>query len=128
MNVLRRLWREQRLAMIGFGLALGLMVFFGARTVSRALYWADPAHLRQTPEPWMTPGYIARSWHLPNGALVDLLGAPQEGKGRQRLADIARARGIPVEVLIDELTRALPQIAPLPEGADPDAPAPGAPQ
>lgn len=117
---LARLWHEQRLVVIAFALAVALTAFFGGRMVVRAVYWSSPAHHRQMPEPWMTPGYIARSWHLPNGALDAVLG-PRDG-GRRSLEEIARDRGIPVAQLLDELAAVLPTLPPLAPGADPDQP------
>ena len=117
---LARLWHEQRLVLIAFALAVGLTAFFGGRMVVRALYWSNPAHHRQMPEPWMTPGYLARSWHLPNGALDAVLG-PRDG-GRRSLEEIARDRGIPVAQLLDDVAAVLPTLTPLAPGADPDQP------
>ena len=106
MSVLARLWRDQRVALIGFGVALLLVVFFGVRMIVAAIYWADPAHHRQMPEPWMTPGYIAHSWHLAPPEVGDLLGVTRQD-GRQTLAELARARGVPVNQLITELAETL---------------------
>lgn len=92
----------------GFLLALGLTLFFAARMALFTLYWSDPAHREQPLEPWMTPRYIAHSWHLPPDELRALLGPlPPEAGRRPTLRDIAAARGIPVETLIDELGAAL---------------------
>ena len=107
-----RLWRDQRAVLIAFVLALGLTLFFGGRMVLRAIYWADPEHRQQAPEPWMTPGYLARSWHLPIAEVDAILGisngraltAPE----RPPLEAIARAQGLPVQGLIARLTTELP--------------------
>lgn len=129
MSVMGRLWREQRVVMVAFVLALALTGFFGGRIVVSALYWANPAHHRQDPEPWMTPGYLARSWQVPSAAVyavVDFDPARYDSRRRPSLARLARAQGIPVEALIADLRAALPQLPPLPPGADPDAPLPAA--
>ncbi|MDF2142789.1 hypothetical protein [Paenirhodobacter sp. CAU 1674] len=115
MSVLARLWREQRGVLIAFVLALGLALFFGGRMVSRALYWADPAHRQQAPEPWMSPGYIARSWHLRIEDIDAVLGVTDGralvGKGPPTLERIAAALGVPVVDLIERLNAALPALA-----------------
>lgn len=118
---LARLWHEQRLVVIAFALAVALTAFFGGRMVMRAVYWSVPEHHRQMPEPWMTPGYLARSWHLPNGALDPVLGVTPHGS-RRSLEEIARDRGIPVTRLLDDVAAVLPTLPPLAPGADPDQP------
>ena len=125
-SLLARLWREQRVVLVAFVLALGLTGVFGGRIVVRAVYWASPGHLQQDPEPWMTPAYIARSWQLPNAAVDAIVGfdpAQYDGKRRPSLARIARGRGEPVEALIADLRAALPGLQAQLERADPDAPA-----
>lgn len=125
MRLIARLWHEQRVALIAFFVALSLTLFFGGRIVLRAVYWANPEHHRQDPAPWMTPGYLARSWHLPNAAVDGALGLDAQGvtgPGRPTLERIAAARGVPVETLIEDLRKALPALRERPPGADPDAP------
>jgi hypothetical protein len=115
MNALRRLWGEQRLALVAFLLALSLAGFFGGRMVTRALYWADPAHHRQTPEGWMTPGYIARSWHLEPAQVDAILGVDDSralaGGARPTLATLAKALDVPLSDLIARLDAVLPKAA-----------------
>lgn len=110
--VLKRLWREQRVVFIAFLLAVGLTLFFGGRMVIRGLYWADPEHRHQAPEPWMTPGYLARSWHLPVEEVDAILGVGDDralvGSRRPTLEAIAQALGVPVADLIARLTTELP--------------------
>ncbi|MBZ4021605.1 hypothetical protein CKO11_03920 [Rhodobacter sp. TJ_12] len=115
MNALRRLWREQRLALIGFVLAAVLAAFFGGRIVVRTIYWADPGHHRQAPEGWMTPGYIARSWHLKIDEVDAILGIENGpalvGHGPPTLERIARALDVPLPDLIGRLEAVLPNVA-----------------
>lgn len=116
MTALRRLWAEQRLALVAFLVALSLAGFFGGRMISRAIFWSDPAHHQQAPEGWMTPGYIARSWHVEVQAVDALLGIEDGRKlvGDQRptLDAIAQKLGVPVADLIAKLETGLPQAAP----------------
>lgn len=115
MSRLRRLWHEQRLALIAFAVAVGLTLFFGGRMVARAIYWADPEHRQQHPEAWMTPGYIARSWHLHveqiDAALGISNGPELVGSGPPTLERIAEVLNVPVSELINKLDTALPQLA-----------------
>ncbi|WBL31794.1 hypothetical protein O5O51_08525 [Sinirhodobacter sp. HNIBRBA609] len=115
MRRLRRLWHEQRLVVIVFALAVGLTLFFGGRMVARAIYWADPEHRQQHPEAWMTPRYIARSWHLQVDqvdAVIGISNGPElVGSGPPTLERIAEVLNVPVAELIKKLDTALPQLA-----------------
>ena len=106
MRRLARLWRQQKLAVIGFAISLLVVGFFAVRIVISAIYWSDPAHLMQQPEPWMTPGYIARSWHLDRHEVTALVGEIRVD-GRPTVARIARERGIPTDQFIDTLSQEL---------------------
>jgi len=93
---------------IGFVLALVAVSFFAVRFVVSAIYWADPAHRAQSPEGWMTPGYIARSWHLDREAVAAALALDIKQERGLTLAELARARGVPLHDLLAELAAALP--------------------
>ncbi|WP_339107392.1 hypothetical protein [Thioclava sp. GXIMD4216] len=111
-NLIRchRIWCRHRLLSLVFVLAVGLTAVFAWHTIDRAVYWADPGHHERTPESWMTPRYIARSWDLPQDrveVLLDLSDQTEQGH-KPRLRDLARAEGVPVSVLIDRLKTGLP--------------------
>ncbi|PYF12886.1 hypothetical protein C8J30_101268 [Rhodobacter viridis] len=116
MTALRRLWAEQRLALVAFLVALSLAGFFGGRMISRALFWSDPAHHQQAPEAWMTPDYIARSWHVDVEAVDAILGIEDARKlvddDRPTLEAIAEKLDVPVADLIAKLDAGLPQTPP----------------
>lgn len=42
MRRLARLWRQQKLAVIGFAISLLVVGFFAVRIVISAIYWSDP--------------------------------------------------------------------------------------
>lgn len=109
MKVLARLWREQRVALVAFGVAAVLALFFAVKLLVLTIYWSDPAHRHVDPAPWMTAGYLARSWHIPREDLDAVLGV--ERVGRMSLQDIARMTDKPVGQLIDDLRAALPAMA-----------------
>ncbi|WP_425101174.1 hypothetical protein [Tropicibacter sp. S64] len=91
-----------------FALALVLSVVFGVRLVLHGLYWADPAHRDETIAGWMTPGYVAHSWHVPNQLVGDALGFTKETfQPGQTLDELAKARGVPVEALKQALYSAI---------------------
>jgi hypothetical protein len=105
--VIARLWREHRVLLVAFVAAVLLAVFFGARAIWFAVYWADPAHRDQAPKGWMTPGYVARSWDVPREVMAEALGIDPEPGRHRTLADIARARGVTVEALAEEIADAV---------------------
>lgn len=103
-----RLWSSAPLATLIFLIALAAGTFFGVRTV---LFWHDRpprAERHQPVEPWMTPGYIARSWQVPRRVILDAIDAPKRGhNGPTNLTRLAEIRGIPVEQIIQEVEAAI---------------------
>jgi hypothetical protein len=107
MNRILILWRARPWLTSAFLLACVLTLFFAGSFAYRTVYWA--VHAEEKVEPWMTVGYIARSWDL-NGREIDrVAGLPlPEVKGRpQPLSEIARDRGVPVSDIIDEVEAAI---------------------
>ena len=87
-----RLWRRHRILTSAFVLAMALAIFFAGRTIFFIAYWSDPARHELPPEPWMTIGYVAHSWHVPVEELardLNLPPPPKDGPRRslERLAD-----------------------------------------
>lgn len=112
-GTLRHLWAHHHLSMLGFVIAVLVMLFFTLRLALSAVYWSDPDHLRQPPERWMTPGYIARSWNLPPEDVASTLGLdPDIAARRQTLDEIATARGVSIESLIADLAAHLEERSP----------------
>lgn len=113
MTKLRYLWAHHRIASLGFVIAVALALFFGGTFIRRAIYWSEPAHQHQSPEPWMTPGYIARSWHLPIEQVDAILGIESGPElvvnGRPTLDRIAKVSGEPVEEMLRKLSLGLPK-------------------
>ncbi|MDF1854110.1 hypothetical protein [Pseudooceanicola sp.] len=101
---LTRLIRQHPLALSLFALASLAALFFVVRTLVFMIYWTDPSHRDQTLEAWMTPRYIAHSWHVPPQDLAAFLRLPMPPPQRATLAEIAARDGVPVEQLIAELS------------------------
>ncbi len=99
---LRRLWRDHRLLLAGFVLALAVMLFFAVRSVMFWVYWADPAHREEPIAGWMTPRYVSHSWSIPPEVLRDALAVPAETK-RLTIDALAEARGVPTEEIIRQI-------------------------
>lgn len=102
-----RLWRARPYLTTAFLLACAVTLFFAVRIVVQAVYWQT--HQDVAVEPWMTVGYIARSWDLDPRELDQLAGLPlPEVKGRpQPLSQIARDRGVPVAEVIADVEEAI---------------------
>lgn len=107
MNRLVTLWRARPWLTSAFLLACAVTLFFAGRFVVFSVYWAT--HQEVPVEPWMTVGYVARSWGLEPRALDAEAGMPvPEVKGHpQTLEEIARDRGVPVADVITEVEAAV---------------------
>ena len=99
--------RRRPLLFAGFALALALTLFFAVRLVVFTLLWSDPAMRNQPIEAWMTPGYIAHSWHVPREVIVEALGRPDPESRGLTLAEIAEARGATEAELVAALDAAI---------------------
>lgn len=107
-GMFKRMWREAPLLTVGVLLAVALTLFFSVRLLMGAIFWADPAHRDVPPAPWMTPRFVAHSWHLPPEVVSEALAFKREGKdGRITLGQLAAERDVPVEKLIDDLKAAI---------------------
>lgn len=91
----------------GFVIACALTLFFGVRTVLNALYWHDPVHNDQVIEGWMPLGYIGRSWNLPPEVILESVGLDPTAHRRVNLTQLSDETGIPLEVLVDQVTTAI---------------------
>lgn len=102
-----RLWRARPWLTTAFVLACAVTVFFAVRLVVQAVYWQT--HQDVPVKPWMTVGYVARSWGVDPREIDALTGLPLPVvKGHpQPLREIARDRGVPVEEIITEVERAV---------------------
>lgn len=99
-----KLFRAHPYAATGFLLAAAVTLFFMVRIVMSAIYWADPAHHNETVKPWMTVGYIAKSWHLDPRDIDRIAQLPSpEGHGPWTLAQIAKARDVPIDDVISQV-------------------------
>lgn len=107
MTRLLSLWRARPVLTTAFLLACAVTLFFAGRLVVYTAYWST--HRELPVEPWMTVGYVARSWGLDPRALDAAAGLPPPGeRGRPKpLAEIARDRGVPVAEVIAEVRAAI---------------------
>lgn len=109
---LLKLWRRQRILTSAFLLAMALAIFFAGRTIFFVAYWSDPARQDLPPEPWMTIGYVAHSWHVPVEKLardLDLPPPPKDGP-RPSLERLAKERGQDFEEFKAEIEASLAEL------------------
>jgi hypothetical protein len=103
-GTIKLLWRDNKLLFSGFVLALAVMVFFAVRSIAFWVYWADPAHRNQDIQAWMTPRYVAHSWHVPPEFVGEALGL-KPGSGRTTIGEVAATLpDVSIEELIARLT------------------------
>lgn len=108
MSGLGLLWRRHRLLLLAASLSLALLLFFAVRLVVATLYWTDPAHRDQAIAGWMTPRYIAHSWHVPPEVVGEALGVVPGRDGHPPTLDsIAAERGTDVATLAAEVEAAI---------------------
>ncbi|OUD10741.1 hypothetical protein BVC71_04450 [Marivivens niveibacter] len=67
------------------------------------LFIGPPKDRFATPAPWMTPNYIANSWHVDATDVAMAVGLTDRPKGRPTFDDIAKMRGVPVETVLTEV-------------------------
>lgn len=93
-----------------FLLACAVTLFFAGSFIWHAVYWAN--HHEEPIRPWMTVGYISRSWDLNGRDIDELAGLPlPEVKGHpQPLSEIARDRGVPVAEIIAKVEAAIAEL------------------
>ncbi|HEY6118418.1 MAG TPA: hypothetical protein VIV66_00590 [Pyrinomonadaceae bacterium] len=101
---MKKLGRQQWFVLAGLLLVLLFTGFFAVRTVQRAAYWHR--HRDERIRPWMSIGYIARSYRVPPQVLYAALGLPPK-KDRRPLKEIAREQNRPVDDVITTLEKAI---------------------
>ena len=99
LGALRYFWKEQKLALSVFLLALLLLLWFGARFVLNVIYFNDPAHRNQALELWMTPKYVGMSYKLPPHVIDAAMGLEKQEGRRVRLDRVISDLDITLEEL-----------------------------
>lgn len=107
MDRLKQLWRIRPRLTAAFLFACAVTLFFTATFAYRTVYWAT--HQDMPIGPWMTMGYVARSWDLDGRDIYAQAGfaVPQEKGHPQTLQEIANDLGVPVQDIIDKVEEAV---------------------
>ena len=104
----KRLWQAAPVASLILAAALAAAGMFALRGAAFWVYWHDPAHREQQIAAWMTPGYIAHSWHVPRAVVLEALNAPMPPpNGPMTLSELAALNGVTVDALIAEAEAAI---------------------
>jgi hypothetical protein len=99
---LHGLWHHHPWLVLAFLLAASLSTFLAGRIVVRSVYWAT--HREQAVAPWMTVGYVGRSWGLDPREIDRRAGLPPPDGRPLTLEDIARQTGRPVDEIVALVT------------------------
>lgn len=95
---LKDLWQHNRIALLAFVAILCLAGFFGVRSVSQFIYWADPRHQDQPLAGWMTPRYVGQSYSIPPEIVQQAFDIVEDGPPRRMTLDrIAAEQGITLD-------------------------------
>lgn len=102
---MKDLWRRHPRLILAFALALTLTLLFAGRITVSAIYWS--ANREQQVQPWMTVGYVGKSWGLDPREIDAAAGLPPPQGQPLTLAEIARQRGVPVSEVITGVEAAI---------------------
>lgn len=105
-EALRRLWRRRRGLLLATGIAALLALFFAGRFLLHVFVWEGRQD--EPLAPWMTLGYVARSYDVDRDDLAQALGL--ERPGRLSLAQIAARSGRTLPEVEAELRAAIARV------------------
>lgn len=91
--MLRRAWKEHRWLTLAFGLALIATLLIAIRMGAMWAYWSK--HREVIIQPWMTIGYVARSYGVHRNSVFEALRQPYglERGNPETIAQIAERTG-----------------------------------
>ena len=104
-RTLRAIWHRHPRLSLGIALTSLLALVFLGRFLWSLVYWS--AHHEEPLRPWMTIGYVSRSWGVPTQDLAAMIGFDRREGKPMTLTDIARQKDIPVADLIAQLEAAI---------------------
>jgi len=117
-SYLRKIWKAAPIATTILAAAILFAAFFATRMAVDAIYWNDPARHEQAIAAWMTPGYVAHSWHVPREVVLDAIDAPERPpNGPMSLRELAAYLDVPEADLIERLQTAIAEF----QAAGPDS-------
>jgi hypothetical protein len=106
---IRATFHRQPVATSVFGAVTAIALLLAVSLAVDLAYWS--AHEREQAQPWMTVGYVARSWDL-HGPDIDAKAGLPLPQGRPlTLQEIADQRGVPVETLVEAVDKAVAELS-----------------
>ncbi len=91
--------RRHPFLVLAFVLVLLASLVLAGRITYRAIYWSQ--HQQEAIQPWMTVGYVGRSWGLDPRDIDTRAGLPLPALGKPlTMEQIARNLGVPVAAVI----------------------------
>lgn len=102
---MKALFRRHPVVLSVLAVSLVLSLFFATRLVVGAVYWSQ--HRAEPVRPWMTVGYVGKSWQLDPREIDRLAGLPFPQGHPLTLEDIALQRGVPVSEIIARVEAAI---------------------
>jgi hypothetical protein len=110
---IKKIWSAAPVATVVLGLALSASLFFGVRSVVFLVTHPPRSERAQTVATWMTPRFIARSWHIPQRVILRAIDAPEPPPdGPMSLTELAEFRGVPIAQVIAEVEAAISDFRP----------------
>ena len=103
-----RLFRHHPRLTAAFFLSSALALFFAVRFLFGVIYWSQ--HHEEEIRPWMTIGYIGRSWGLEPREILLHAGLPQPRDHPLTLNEIAQIQGVPVDDVVKKLEAAIAEM------------------
>jgi hypothetical protein len=91
-----------------FSLASLAAAGFAVHFVYNLIYWQ--AHENEQVRPWMTVGYVGRSWDLKPHLIDEMAGLPQPKDRPLTINEIAKLRGVPVSEVIAQVEAAVAKL------------------
>lgn len=107
-SVMMKTWRRHPVLITTFSLSLIATLYFLGHLVFHLIYWET--HENVPIQPWMTVGYVGKSWGVKPRALDQEAGLPIPEGRPLTLAEIAAKRGVPVETLIADVEAAVQRL------------------
>jgi hypothetical protein len=95
---MKTLWKTHPHLLISFLLVAALALFFAGRILWGVVYWAE--HRNEDVQPWMTVGYVGRSWDIDPREIDLRAGLPLPEGHPLTLQEIASQRGVPVAEIV----------------------------
>lgn len=102
------LFRKHPYLASAFLFTSALALFFAVRFSIDVIYWS--AHEREPIRPWMTVGYVGKSWELNPREIDAVAGTPLPVDHPLTLQEIANQRGVPVEDIIKKVEAAVAEL------------------